>query len=195
MDYNITEDLRVEIIDKGRVIMTYLGPKEGGLFTNKEEASAFAKLMVQSLDVQQAKATRDAVVKTMINKVLGLKRHYNKADIIYNGHKFKADRDSIQATQNECINMNPDEPIPVNNGCWESLELQDDGATPVCIPFTCGEFIQFASMLFKRVAKNFEVCSKHQTQLRLLANNPDVPIKDILAYDYTQGDWETGEAD
>ncbi len=55
------------------------------------------------------------------------------------------------------------------------------------VPYTCGEFITFATEFFKRGSDNFTVRSTHLMAIDALYNDANKTAQDILDYDYSTG--------
>jgi len=136
--------------------------------------------------------TKDDAVKAVSFYVDDTKRNENKKNFTYThsvsgDHEYFADVDSIQATQNQCLTMNDNDPIPTVNGKWKTAEFEADGVTPVYVSFTVSEFKNFAKTLFDRGAANFGNKESHINNLLNMLSDDTKTIDDIFEYDYSGG--------
>ena len=137
--------------------------------------------------------TKDDALNEMLTKIDQQNHTENHKDFPYDKgdgtglHNYEADDQSIQATQNQCMTMDPADPIPVPNGVWKTNDTEVDGLTPIYVPFTVGEFISFATAYFMRGSNNFGVKETHKNNVKAIYADPNSTVDDILNYDITTG--------
>jgi len=137
--------------------------------------------------------TKEEAYNQVLRAIDDENRNKNLAPFLYDKgdgtgeHKYEADNQSIQAVQNQCLTMPTTDPIPVPNGVWKTLDVQEDGITPVYVPYTVEEFLAFATAYFMRGSNNFGVKEVHKSNLTELYLDPDSTVDDILNYDYSTG--------
>lgn len=163
----------------------YLGPQSGGRFETREQADNF-------IDTVLVQHDKEAAWQAKLSEINKHKHVANLENFAYTKpggdvHTYIADRSSIQATQNICLAMAPNDPVPVPQGAWKTADTLDDGLTPVYESFTCAEFIAFARAFFDRGAANFGVAETHRAAVTAIYANHDSSVDDILSYDCTGG--------
>jgi len=133
------------------------------------------------LDVDVAK---DLAFKNHNEALAERKKEENLKDFSYNGVSFTSDKESIQATQNDCLSQLGTDPIltfrgTVNAGSW----LTTEGF----VPFTNEEFITFAKEYFLRGSDNYTTMAGHIIAIKAIMSNASSTAADILAYDFSGG--------
>jgi hypothetical protein len=113
-------------------------------------------------------------------EILQMNREANLADFEYQGGMYVADKESIQGTQNQCLLMNDEDPIPSPGGLW----VLADNSTRL---FTVAEFKDFSTAFFMRASNNFGVKKFHQSNITDMLNNTEYTVDDIRNYDCTVG--------
>lgn len=130
---------------------------------------ALSKEAVKTLEVQKK-----------ILEIEEVNRGRNKEPFEYQGNIFVADKESIQATQQICLQKAENDPIPTPGGQW----ILEDGST---VSFTVGQFKAFSEAFFMRGSQNYGVKRYHIMTLENMLADPAVSAEDIRNYDVTQG--------
>lgn len=157
------------------------------------------RVQTNSFKLQLAK---DEAYAEMIESINQLNREKNLENFLYAKpgteeepnpeYNYVADKESIQGTQNsitgclatDCV---PSDPIPTPNGVWKTDDVEEDGFTPVYVPYTMEEFLKFAEAFYVRSSENFGVKEFHKGNVRALYLDNSKLAEDILGYDITQG--------
>jgi len=182
---------------KGNKVVRAMGPIDDGESLLETEASdwvhgynvnyydmvdgVFTPKSQETVDEMKAAEAKSDALTQVTAEIEEKKKEENLKDFPYNGVDFIADQNNIQATQNQCLTMQPEDPIPTFvgtefEGCWSTNGQM--------VPFTVAEFLDFATAFFMRGSRNFTTYATHLMNINSLET-----AEEILNYDYSQG-WE-----
>ncbi len=145
-----------------------------------EDAFNFSWDSVNSEVILESSIDKQEIATARYTEIDNLNSKENKKDFLFGGEFYVADKESIQAVQNQCLTMEDEDSIPTPYGVWV---LSNDETRS----FTVEEFKVFSTAFFMRGSNNFGIKTLHKNSIAQIVADMDQTIQDIKDYDISNG--------